>query len=98
MPRSSWQNILAGKGKRYLRKFHFGERMGGAIGMERRPRVSAAYLSHLRRHSSDHFVALRESHFGIRTAFCPGHFVFTGSELSRTNEYGLIDLDLRFHF
>src|SRR5260370_33053554 len=94
---TSWGSILRGKGKRYLRKFHSDKRAGVAIGMDRRTVESAAYLSHVSRYSGDHILALRESHFGVRAALCPGHSVRARSELRRTNVYGLVDFDIRFH-
>jgi hypothetical protein len=52
---ASWGSILAGKGKRHLRKFHFDKPAGAAIGMDRRTVESAAYLSHVSRYSGGHF-------------------------------------------
>ena len=63
--------------------------------MDRRTAVSAAYLSHVSRYSGDHILALRESHFVVRAALCPGHFVRARSELRRTNVYGVINSDIR---
>ena len=92
---ASCGSTLSVKGKRYVRKVHSRERVGGAD-TKRRTAVSAAFVSCLSRYSRDHFLPLREGHFSARTAFCPGHFVLAGSQYSRTKVYRLVDLDIRF--
>src|SRR5260370_39956704 len=89
--------MTGGGGKRCLSKFPCDKHAGAAIGMDRRTVVSAAYLGYVSRYSGDHILALREGHFGVRAARCPGHFVRARSELSRTNVYGVVDVDIRFH-